>query len=986
MAESLIEQIVSSINLPPEHPLFLSRIFSKVAKARKELFAGGKRFIEMIVSEEYDELSRRLDKSKIQESIAVRNVLRTRKLAALLINDKGEFDAESLSQATHAFEQNFFSLGADRQHDSRRQEQILNVLKSLKDNKETARLLKNIGKPHAHPRAEQIIRDTLDLPANAPITDAWARRAALAAWMCYLRQNIGSCFATAPAIIVHDEQPAQFLQDLNDLLSTGRLKRTYAGVEYSVPLSISWGAGDLKKNILLMGESGFEQSDIWLSPGLLAAFQAVGLVDPEKSLKQRHENLKELILKTFQKNLEKQSFVITSPEKIILQVLMEHLGINEVDMGGKDSLGLAPQSNFLTNLTKKPNHFGKSALLAKLAAMQEVAGNAFKALADNALLKSWEFTLASFAETKADFATWNLYSSLGLKPDEEGGIGQAMFAVLKDKLEQTSRKVQDLQSEYEQMYNQVKSIESRMQRATSEKELQWIRIEYQTQINELRLLEEMRDKSHHKAQRIAGMYDALIDAFLELFPRYFQEVYDADMHEVTAGPYDDSPAGFRLLYKYGRASSSQWTYIHSPEEFIDSLYSFFIATETELSSRSEFTGLEQELSELITAAASQIRTPQFLESAFVRMAIFHKTPLVKNPLENLSKIEKKPWAYTSGGTMSSLVSCYFRLENKPTEVGRWVENPMELLVFFIDTLKQIPHQIMADFQKNGRKSLLIHSPTHAFLLKPMEKIFHDAWQNDAFTYTWVRDQIIIPMIRKIDAVILDPEMQQYLIKQLEQHIPEDFRFYFNKIFSRFQKDMTTLEFRNYLIENMRHERGLQHRGVPVLNQAEIDSFIFSNVPLVPRRKLREAISEILKGIPTLPVKTYHQIMKLWDSFPDLKGGEPLISSKKIIEIAKAFISLATLKTSLSEDYHGLILESARACGYALAAPVQVADTNWVKDHFGFVVNPGSGRVEFWRLDPYGNEGAPMSAWEEWLNGSRKDASWGVYTRPYEYLK
>ena len=76
---------------------------------------------------------------------------------------------------------------------------------------------------------------------NVQVTDAHARRAALSAWMCTLRQSIGSCFATAPAIIVHDEQPEQLLKDLNVLLSTGRSKRTYEGTEHSVPLSMSWG-------------------------------------------------------------------------------------------------------------------------------------------------------------------------------------------------------------------------------------------------------------------------------------------------------------------------------------------------------------------------------------------------------------------------------------------------------------------------------------------------------------------------------------------------------------------------------------------------------------------------------------------------------------------------------------------------------------------------------------------------------------------------
>ena len=61
----------------------------------------------------------------------------------------------------------------------------------------------------------------------------------------------GSCFATAPAEIIHDEQPELFLQDLLDLIATGTLKRTFGGIENSVPLSASWGSGDLKKPLFI---------------------------------------------------------------------------------------------------------------------------------------------------------------------------------------------------------------------------------------------------------------------------------------------------------------------------------------------------------------------------------------------------------------------------------------------------------------------------------------------------------------------------------------------------------------------------------------------------------------------------------------------------------------------------------------------------------------------------------------------------------------
>ena len=105
----------------------------------------------------------------------------------------------------------------------------------LESNKDLVRQLKKLTRPLSNKWAEELIRQTLQLPPNMPLTDAHTRQAVLAAWLCYLRQNVGSCFATAPAEIVHEEQPELFLQDMLDLISTGRLRRTFGGIENSVP-------------------------------------------------------------------------------------------------------------------------------------------------------------------------------------------------------------------------------------------------------------------------------------------------------------------------------------------------------------------------------------------------------------------------------------------------------------------------------------------------------------------------------------------------------------------------------------------------------------------------------------------------------------------------------------------------------------------------------------------------------------------------------
>lgn len=987
MSPDKLSSLTSAIKYPVDHPHFFPKIFTLVSKERKGILAKEGDTLKRVISEEYDDLSRRLDRTKIQESCAVRNILRTRRLANLLINEKGELNVSLLPNAIDLMTKHLYSLGPNRQYDSKRHEQILHVLKSLQTNKDAVRLLKNISKPYSNRYAEQIIRDTLQIPSHIILTDAHARRAALSAWMCYLRQNVGSCFATAPAIILHDEKPEQMLTDINELLGTGRLKRTFGGIEYSVPLSASWGAGDLMRQFIFPLEGTADLTEIWLSPGLINAFEAVGLVSEELPLKDRVETVKTLILNSLQFYKERhQQFVLLSAETIIKQVLLRHLSLTEQDLTDfenrpRDMI----QSNLLIQVPATTGSMGgKGQACTAFYASFQLACDAFKGLADNALLKSWEFTVASFAETKADFTRWNLYSSLGLGPDEQGGIGHRMYEVIKSKLDHYNEKVHELQAEYEQAYHHIKYLEARVRSASTEKEAQWIKAEYQSKMNEFYTLQEIRDEAHAKANRFANLFNVLTDIYDGMFAHYFQEVYDADMHEVATGPYDDSPAGFRLLYKYGRANTSQWSRIKNHNEFIEDLAAFFTATENEVASSPILKGLETDISEIVTAIVSHVRTNEFLETAFYRIAAAHHSKIIKNPLENLDKIEKKPWVYTSGGTMGTLVSVYFRRDQKPTEVSRWVENPMELLVFFIDTIKQIPIKILEEYSKDPKKAFLMHSPTHAFLLKPGQSPFKEAWQTEAFTYTWVRDQWIQPSIRAAESILLDEEKMLFLAKQLAESVNENYRFYFKKVFSDFHGTMNPMEFRTYLLDTMERDRGLMFRGNPVLHPDEIDSALYSLLPIFPNYQFKERLELVLKELPNISNADIKKILEIWEELPGNIGGESMISAKTLQNALKALICLSGFETSSPIDYHGEIIKACRNLGFALPGAIIFADTNWVKDEFGFVVNPGTGKLELWRVDYISSEGFPMSIWKQWLDGSRKDIPWGIYTRPYEY--
>ena len=330
MDRESVDKILQEIDFSVENPLFYSQLFSAVVKQQKRAIK--EESLEQIFIEEYDESSQLFHHSDLQEGCSVRNVLKTRRLANLLINDEGKLDEALLPQLEEKLKTYLYSLGPERYYDAIRDEQILKVLQQLQKEKSLVLALKRISQPHLHTFADQIIRDTLGLPSNTVVTDTHTRRAALSAWMCMLRQNVGSCFATAPAIIVHDEQPERFLRDIQEFLSTGRMKRTFGGIEYAVPLSNSWGTGDLRKVIFSSQGLIKERREIWFSPGLLSAFETVGVIDKKLDFNQKVENIKTAVFESLEQLQREKVFRFCTVEDLIRIVLLKHHNLTEEDI------------------------------------------------------------------------------------------------------------------------------------------------------------------------------------------------------------------------------------------------------------------------------------------------------------------------------------------------------------------------------------------------------------------------------------------------------------------------------------------------------------------------------------------------------------------------------------------------------------------------------------------------------------------------------
>jgi hypothetical protein len=256
---------------------------------------------------------------------------------------------------------------------------------------------------------------------------------------------------------------------------------------------------------------------------------------------------------------------------------------------------------------------------------------------------------------------------------------------------------------------------------------------------------------------------------------------------------------------------------------------------------------------------------------------------------------------------------------------------MELLIFIIDTLKTSP------LGENPDQRVLITSPTHAFSLLPGQTFLHRAIEERGFTYTWVRDNLLLPGQLFYDQIWLNQIEQNFLVGKFFERIP----IRFHKTIAPFQSKISIKEFRHLLLQEL--------GGNTLFFTTELDSCLYEMLPLFYKDgQLKGAIEMRNKEIADLI---------------NYKGG--------VFE---------------KEDVYLTILEKAREQNRAPPAPIIVADTNWSEreSYFAFLVNPGTEELELWRIDRTGNLGKPMHIWKHWLDGSTKQV-WTIYYRPKEYV-
>lgn len=155
---------------------------------------------------------------KLQAPNMCRNTEQSRSVALRLVGSRGEL--REVGQIRE-------SVQNDKHVNTPQSQHLLKMLDQLEENPKLTQTLERLQAPQGDQPVAGLLRATLGLPKDTELTDGQTRQAVTSSLLTQLRQSsAASCGPTSLAIRVQSQNPEQFLEDLENLLTQGCLERT----------------------------------------------------------------------------------------------------------------------------------------------------------------------------------------------------------------------------------------------------------------------------------------------------------------------------------------------------------------------------------------------------------------------------------------------------------------------------------------------------------------------------------------------------------------------------------------------------------------------------------------------------------------------------------------------------------------------------------------------------------------------------------------
>jgi hypothetical protein len=916
----------------------------------------------------------------LQEAGRSRNCVIGRLLANRLINDDGELEvvglflndpdevAKALGVAPHS-------------------KQLARVMKRLRDEPELAKKLTSIGQPSPKNPACQMIRSTLGLPAGEEVTEVHARKAALSAMFAELRQSdVGSCFATSTAIRVHDGDPGRFLNDMKELIETGKMTRdvkladgTTRHVE--VPISTAISRASLQKKVALkksgrLKDAGGGIIHLASTPPVASALSAMGIPYNQA---QQPVNDALTVLRTSKAQAAKAA-----------------LGALESGKKRGALLGRVPAL-----LAEQPDQAtAKAALTAEIADLSTKDRDAVLAAFDeyfDPAKTDYEFAvedivkqtaLAKAGLTEADLAARDRLSGLGLKIREIRARGTSDDASDKVLTEYSDLSTQlgtkrEQFGKYDELVGAADSAylaqeDNRLLRAweysvTAMAE-QGIADTYapvlkngaQSQVQNAmdRASVSLFADAPLKAHKLMKARDAIKKRFEEEWDKSVRVGYDASRSGKLSADGSSSKGAFCLFDKAGIDDPGQHIQVNDKNSYTKLIEGVINAAKAEVLSGEKDPDVVAFVDKIAASVADK--------------AARNPDQIVSGATANVRSEEKKfkePWTVVDGNFMIPILSTYYGQDVSKTVKKTVVQNTEELTGWMLKSGSELMANIPDKSKLTPETIIPMDGGPHVWNLRIGDPAVRNVLESNTDAAAF----------KNAERAKFDAQKNTPLTRQMVRVLVED----------ALEGSGKPKQFVDELIQKIRSIQGAKVEDVLKEVKAAVAADDSADREPMEDVETRAAISVMRNVVPPVEVaggKLDAHIDEVLKKI-DLKGQDAVVKQAVMADLTGAnappAASMSDIEKAIVKALKplGLYPDDAKAAidvckAQKPAAPIGLpfGDTNWGGgDHhilFTMIRNPVSGKMEMWRCNEDGSGAAKMKS-KEWVDGQ----SWQMTTDP-----
>ena len=205
---------------------------------------------------------------------------RSKFIANLLIDSEGKMSIDLIDTIKDLINKQPLGSKSLKAHN----QLLLKTLDAITSNSELVKLINNLeepgknvekSKPLRKQNIQSLVRATLGLDEETQLTSMHTKQAILSAILTDLRQGeMGSCFATSMAIMVHDQNPLQVATELKQMIESGVLKKEIDGTtqNFHIPKIFIPSEYEMKEGFVTGGIVNFLRN-----PGIKKAVAMAGL-------------------------------------------------------------------------------------------------------------------------------------------------------------------------------------------------------------------------------------------------------------------------------------------------------------------------------------------------------------------------------------------------------------------------------------------------------------------------------------------------------------------------------------------------------------------------------------------------------------------------------------------------------------------------------------------------------------------------------------